>query len=137
MHVFRGPEWFDAEPISFTDWSGVVASSPELRMTGFVEAATSAGETIRMEHDGLAEWTGHSSGGAIPLLFDGARSSRIRTAKLLSGLPPLRSGLTPACRAMTASSTSSFQLPIRPTGPDADGFAGGIGTRTRHGARTQ
>jgi hypothetical protein len=68
LHVFRGDEWFEAEPIPFDEWAEFVESSNDLRATGSVEATTPAGETIRMEDDGLAEWAGHGKA-PVPVLF--------------------------------------------------------------------
>jgi hypothetical protein len=68
LHVFRGTDRSAAEPIRLEVWADVVAANPDLRMTGSVEATSPSGEIVRIDHEGLAEWTGHSSG--IPIAVD-------------------------------------------------------------------
>lgn len=44
-------------------------------MTGFAEATSPSGQVIRIEGEGMAEWTGHGSGFRIPIDFRRGRLS--------------------------------------------------------------
>jgi hypothetical protein len=68
IHITRALHWTDSEsvPITLDEWKEYVASDAEMRMDGFAEAATTAGETIRYENEGLAVWlpaASHDRGG--------------------------------------------------------------------------
>lgn len=70
LHVIRGEEWSERVEIPAEDWRVAVDDADDLRMTGFVEVTTPAGATLRCENPGLAEWSGHPSGKAVPFSFN-------------------------------------------------------------------
>ena len=61
VHITRAEDWShgETEPISLEQWLEYCRSDPELRIDGYAEATTPAGETIRYENPGLAVWTGY------------------------------------------------------------------------------
>jgi hypothetical protein len=122
LHVFRGDEWFEAEPISAAEWAEAVAQNSDINRTGSVAATTPDRATIRLDHEGLAEWTGHSSGEPVPLLFDGGQvvvknPTRRRSPDWSRSL----TNLVRTSRAMTASPTPNQHTPPRITSPVGDG----------------
>lgn len=63
VHIFRGAEWSDGDGgITFDEWASLIERTPDLRLDGFAEATTPAGETLRYENPGFAVWTGHPDG---------------------------------------------------------------------------
>ena len=47
-------------PISLDEWKKYVTYDPEMRMDNYAEATTPAGETLRIDEEGLAVWTEYS-----------------------------------------------------------------------------
>jgi hypothetical protein len=61
IHITRKQDWFDEEPqILAAEWAAYVASDPTMRLDGYAEASTPAGDTLRYESEGLSVWTGYS-----------------------------------------------------------------------------
>jgi hypothetical protein len=69
LRVIRGEHGTEDNAIPADVWLSLVRESPDLRITGAVEATTPAGHTVRYENEHLAEWTGHPSGTAVPFDF--------------------------------------------------------------------
>ena len=65
VHITRASHWTNSQsnPITIQEWLAYIESDPEMRMDGFAEVRTPAGEIIRYENAGLAVWTAWSSGG--------------------------------------------------------------------------
>jgi hypothetical protein len=65
VHVTRSENWWEAETkqISLEEWLEYCRTDSELRVDGYAEATSPAGETIRYENPGLAVWTGKESPG--------------------------------------------------------------------------
>lgn len=68
VHITRAADWTNSEsnPITLDEWLAYIESDPELRLDGFAEASTPAGDQIRYENPGLAVWTqwpGHDQDG--------------------------------------------------------------------------
>jgi hypothetical protein len=61
VHITRAVRWTEGEksPVSLDEWKSFVASDPDMRLEGYAEATTPAGEVIRVESEGLAVWTRH------------------------------------------------------------------------------
>ena len=59
VHITRSPDWTESasNPITIEEWLAAIEADPEMRLDGFAEARTPAGETIRYESAGLAVWT--------------------------------------------------------------------------------
>lgn len=87
LHITRKNDWSDEDgpDISFDEWAAFVASDPELRLDGFAEATTPAGEVLRMTSPGITAWV--SSPGAEPLgwfqWFNGEVSAKVRDSAQL------------------------------------------------------
>ena len=66
IHITRQENWFDEDPdkmITLEEWKQLLADDPEMRIDNFAEATTTAGESIRMESEGIAVWTKYSGNG--------------------------------------------------------------------------
>ena len=66
VHITRRQHWAGSDSgsaITLQEWKDYIASDPEMRLDGFAEATTPAGETIRLELDGMAVWTAYSEDG--------------------------------------------------------------------------
>jgi hypothetical protein len=65
LHITRRANWFDDDgpSIDLDEWLLFLRSDPEMRLDGYAEATTTAGETIRYESRGLAVWTAYSGHG--------------------------------------------------------------------------
>jgi len=65
IHITRKENWFDVEgpTISFDDWTALVNSDPEMRLDGFAEAATGAGQIVKIKGPSLSVWTAYSKNG--------------------------------------------------------------------------
>ncbi len=61
LYITRADNWYNNEGRELTEatWEAVVESDPEMRISGFGEATTPSGETIRYVNPLLAEWLGH------------------------------------------------------------------------------
>ncbi|HEX8235818.1 MAG TPA: hypothetical protein VF600_07660 [Abditibacteriaceae bacterium] len=61
LHITRAENWWENEgkEIGENEWLDLVDSDAEHRLTGFAEATSPQGETIRYENPLLAEWLGH------------------------------------------------------------------------------
>lgn len=61
LHITRAENWWENEgkEISENEWRALIDSDAELRLTGFAEATSPQGETIRYENALLAAWSGH------------------------------------------------------------------------------
>src|SRR5262249_31763540 len=59
VHITRALEWVNAEsnPIALEEWLAYIESDPEMRLDGFAEVQTPAGEILKCESAGLAVWT--------------------------------------------------------------------------------
>ena len=75
LHIFRGEEWSERDDIPTQEWLAAVEGARNLTLTGFVEATTPSGETLRYDDPTLAEWSGHPSG--MVRLFDFRRGQVI------------------------------------------------------------
>lgn len=66
IHITRQENWFDDDQdkiITLEEWEQLLADDPEMRLDNFAEATTTAGESIRMESEGIAVWTKYSGNG--------------------------------------------------------------------------
>lgn len=70
LHIIRGENWWEQKvEIPTAEWLAEVEACPDLRLDGFVEAATPEGASVRYENPSLATWLGHPSGAPVPLDF--------------------------------------------------------------------
>jgi len=66
VHITRSAEgWWESEaaPITLDEWKEFVEQDAEMRLDSAAEATSPAGETIRVESEGLAVWTAYSGHG--------------------------------------------------------------------------
>jgi hypothetical protein len=58
VHITRATDWTnsDSNPITLDEWLAYIESDPEMRLDGFAEPSTPAGDRIRYENPGLAVW---------------------------------------------------------------------------------
>lgn len=63
VHITRKARWSDEDgaEISQAEWTAIVNSDPEMRLDGFAQASTPAGDVLRYENEGLAVWIGYSN----------------------------------------------------------------------------
>ncbi|MGB3007882.1 MAG: hypothetical protein WBC06_15315 [Chitinophagaceae bacterium] len=66
LHITRKANWFDEDDsrqISFDEWTQILVDDKEMRLDGFAEVATTNGDTIKVESEGLSIWTKYSGNG--------------------------------------------------------------------------
>lgn len=65
VHITRRKVWSDDKgpAITLKEWQTLVASDSEMRLDGYAEAETTAGNKLRVQSDGLAVWTKYSGHG--------------------------------------------------------------------------
>lgn len=64
LHISRRADWVDdGSDITVAEWLAYLDASPDMRLDGYAEAVTDAGDTVRVESPGLAVWTGYSKHG--------------------------------------------------------------------------
>jgi hypothetical protein len=90
VHIVRGEEWSEPdEAIGLDEWAAVVAGYPDMEVTGSAETEVPAPpakrtlgrlgrrgpaappQVLRIEQEGLAEWSGHPSGDTVWFCPDG------------------------------------------------------------------
>jgi hypothetical protein len=61
LHIRRAEQARGSEkaPITLAEWAQYVAGAHDFRMDDHAEAALGDGQTLRIERDGIAVWTGH------------------------------------------------------------------------------
>jgi hypothetical protein len=157
LHITKAKLWTDSEasPIAESAWNQLVASDPDLEMTGVAEAETPDG-VLRYENRGLAVWR-HPSGEKVWFDFRRGRvvvknpdeatiEKMVAVARRLGarvvgddgetyaggGQPP-----TPAKPSLSARISGWFQglLPVRPPNIPLPPF--GVGARVRDGVGSE
>ncbi|MEI9959407.1 MAG: hypothetical protein WDM90_24515 [Ferruginibacter sp.] len=66
LHITRLDNFFeedDSRKISFKEWAQVLNNDEEMRLDGFAEAATTNGDILRVESEGISVWTKYSGNG--------------------------------------------------------------------------
>jgi hypothetical protein len=66
IHITRQLNWFDedaARQISIEEWKAIVLNDNEMRLHGFAEATTNAGDVVQVSNDGLSVWIKYSENG--------------------------------------------------------------------------
>jgi hypothetical protein len=65
VHITRKASWFedDGPVISLNEWLEYLSSDAEMRLDGYAEARTPAGDVLRTEEPGIAVWTAYSRHG--------------------------------------------------------------------------
>jgi hypothetical protein len=69
LRIVRAADSTKPVEISMAEWRAAVEASTDLRLIGAIEVRTPAGETVRYENPGLAEWRGHPEALPVPLDF--------------------------------------------------------------------
>lgn len=62
IHITRQENWYDddiSKQISLKEWKEYIESDAEMRLDNFAEASLQAGNTIRLENEGIAVWTNY------------------------------------------------------------------------------
>jgi hypothetical protein len=70
VHITRAELWTDSDvvPIRLEEWLAYVEHDPEMRLDGFAEAQTTAGDWIRVDDESMSVWTKwskHGVGGSM------------------------------------------------------------------------
>ena len=68
LHITRQSNWWEKDEtkqIAAAEWQAVVASDPEMRLSGAAESTFPSGGTLRYENPLLTEWLGHPEHEAI------------------------------------------------------------------------
>ncbi len=62
LHITRKAHWADEDGATITllEWKAYIRTDPEMRLDGYAEAQTPAGERIRSENEGLSVWLAYS-----------------------------------------------------------------------------
>ena len=64
VHITRKSKWHGEGPdITLDEWLGYIASDASMRLDGYAEATTTAGDVLRIEDPSMAVWTGYTGHG--------------------------------------------------------------------------